>query len=290
MADSTITPAAQVGVAPHIVCPRCHGPLQASAEAVRCGGCDGVYQVEAGVPLLFTSTAADDVAKVKELYDQVAHEYDEVFAGHVTRHYLEKRLAMVRRLLPSRGHLLDVGCGTGALATTLVARGYTVSGADVSPGMLRKARDRGLAAAVASFSTALPFADHTFDLALTVATFHHLDTPLRVALTVLEMARVVRPGGFVLVWDHNPLNPYWPIIMRRVPQDTGEERLVPLGELIADVKAAGLRVVLAERLGLIPDFVPRLLMPLARTAERVVERTPVLSLLAAHNVVVAQKL
>jgi hypothetical protein len=103
------------------------------------------------------------------------------------------------------------------------------------------------------------------------------------------MGRVVRPGGHVLLWDHNPLNPYWPILMKRVPQDSGDERLVPLGEIMADVRAAGLRPVTARRLGLIPDFVPAGLMPLARVAERVVESVPPLSLLAAHNVVIALK-
>jgi hypothetical protein len=103
------------------------------------------------------------------------------------------------------------------------------------------------------------------------------------------MGRVVRSGGYVLLWDHNPLNPYWPILMKRVPQDSGDERLVPLGEILADVRAAGLQLVTARRLGLIPDFVPAGLMPLARTAERLVETVPPLSLVAAHNVVVARK-
>ncbi|MCC7106383.1 MAG: methyltransferase domain-containing protein [Chloroflexi bacterium] len=274
---------------PHVVCPRCHGQLTLLAGRLRCSACGDEYEQEAEIPLLFTSTAADDVAAVKDLYDHVAHEYDAVFAGHVTRHYLDKRLETVERLLPGGGHLLDVGCGTGALAAHLMSRGYTVSGVDVSPGMLSRAVARGLAAAVAGFSSALPFASDTFDLALTVATFHHLDTPLRVALTVLEMARVVRPGGYVLIWDHNPLNPYWPVLMKRVPQDTGDERLVPLGEIVADAKAAGLRILSAQRLGLIPDFVPLRLMPIAEAIERLVEATPLVRSLAAHNVVIARK-
>jgi hypothetical protein len=46
------------------------------------------------------------------------------------------------------------------------------------------------------------------------------------------MGRVVRPAGYVLIWDHNPLNPYWPILMKRVPQDHGDERLVSVWELL----------------------------------------------------------
>ena len=41
--------------------------------------------------------------------------------------------------------------------------------------------------------------------------------------------------------------------------------------------------------GFVPEFVPRLLMPLARLAEAVVERTPLLRRFCAHNVIVATK-
>ena len=83
---------------------------------------------------------------------------------------------------------------------------------------------RGLSGTFAGVTTALPFADNSFDLTLTVATLHHLETPERVAATVDEMGRVVRHGGFVVLWDHNPANPYWPILMKRVPQDSGDEQ------------------------------------------------------------------
>lgn len=290
MASAPGPPTAQPASLPDfLVCPACRGRLAASGERLRCAACSAEYGRESGIPLLFAATgSADDVERVQAHYDHVSYEYDQVFSGHVVRHYLDKRLGVVRSLL-ARGRLLDVGCGTGALAEHLARAGYEVFGVDVSPGMVARAWERGLSGAFAAFSTSLPFADGSFDLTITVATLHHLETPLRVALTVNEMARVTRRGGYVVLWDHNPLNPYWPILMSRVPQDSGEERLVPRGELLADVKAAGLRVVSARRLGLIPDFVPARLMPFARGIETLVEVAPPLSLLAAHNVVVARK-
>jgi hypothetical protein len=62
-----------------------------------------------------------------------------------------------------------------------------------------------------------------------------------------------------------------------------------MSELLADVRAAGLRPVAARRLGLIPDFMPAKLMPAALAAERLAETVPPLTLLAAHNVVIARK-
>ena len=88
---------------------------------------------------------------------------------------------------------------------------------------------------------------------------------------------------------HNPANPYWPILMKRVPQDSGDERLVPLAELLDDVNAAGLQLHRAFRSGFTPDFLPAPLEGLWNLVERVVEITPGLNVLAAHNVVVARK-
>jgi SAM-dependent methyltransferase len=155
--------------------------------------------------------------------------------------------------------------------------------------MVARARARGLAGTYAGVTTALPFAADSFDLALTVATLHHLETPERVAATVSEMARVIRPGGFVVLWDHNPANPYWPILMKRVPQDSGDERLVPLRELLRDVRSAGLQLHRVLRSGFLPDFMPRQLMGTWRWVEKTVEVLPGLNVLAAHNVVVARK-
>ena len=288
MADAYEAEAAAASAIP-VVCPRCHGAFDPRDASLACQRCGTVYPVRDGIPILFGEpTGADDVAHVQTLYDDVADEYDHVFSPHVLNHYLDKRLGVVREILPG-GRVLDVGCGTGALAAHVASDGYNVVGVDASPGMLRQARQRGLAGVYAAFATALPFPDGAFSLAYTVATLHHLETPERVAATIAEMARVVRSGGHVLLWDHNPLNPYWPIIMSRVPQDSGDERLVSLGEILADVQVAGLHVVAARRLGLVPDFTPAPLMPLVRGLERTVETTPLLNRLAAHNVVIARK-
>jgi UDP-glucose 4-epimerase len=76
---------------------------------------------------------------------------------------------------------------------------------------------------------------------------HHIAAPEAVRATLAEMVRVARPGGWVLVWDHNPRNPYWKLLMKRVPQDTGDERLIPERELLAGLRAAGAQVRVVDR-------------------------------------------
>jgi SAM-dependent methyltransferase len=220
-------------------------------------------------------------------FDDIAQEYDASLPGQVVEHYLRKREAFIVAQCED-GRVLDVGCGTGALAVRLAARGLDVVGVDPSAEMLSVLSKRGPGIeAVVADGAALPFPDGEFDLSYCVAVMHHIAEPTAVRRTLAEMVRVVRPGGRVIVWDHNPTNPYWPIVMRRVPQDIGDERLIPASELLDGLRAAGAHPVLTAQTGLVPDFAPRSLMGVFRGLERAFEATPGLRRLCAHNVIVA---
>jgi SAM-dependent methyltransferase len=220
-------------------------------------------------------------------FDAVAPAYDDSLPAHVRAHYRDRRLRAVGALLAT-GSILDVGCGTGELAEALAARGYAMTGLDDSLGMLRVAAGRGARRLVHGSSVSLPFRSASFDLAMTVATLHHVAEASDVRALLIEMVRVAR-GGRVLVWDHNPLNPYWPHLMRRLPQDQDGYRLVPLGEIVDGLRAAGARRIEVVRTGWIPEFAPPLLLPLLRAMEAVLERMPGVRALGAHNVVVASR-
>jgi SAM-dependent methyltransferase len=73
-------------------------------------------------------------------------------------------------------------------------------GIDLSPNMLEQARARGLDVTLGD-ATALPFADATFDVACSFKVLAHVRDIDR---ALAEMARVVRPGGFVLAEFYNP--------------------------------------------------------------------------------------
>ncbi|MGH2866700.1 MAG: class I SAM-dependent methyltransferase [Solirubrobacteraceae bacterium] len=222
-------------------------------------------------------------------FDSIAEAYDESLPAHVVEHYLRKRTEFVLRHC-ALGSGLDVGCGTGALAERLQDRGFQMTGIDPSEGMLDVLRRRVPAVDVVTGSgTALPFADASFDLVLTVAVMHHIADPQDVRATLGEMVRVCRPQGRILVWDHNPRNPYWSHLMARVPQDIGEERLISEQEVLGGLRAAGAQILLSRQLGLVPDFVPARALDAATRLERAVERTPLVRRLGAHNVVLATR-
>ncbi|MCL4267825.1 MAG: methyltransferase domain-containing protein [Anaerolineae bacterium] len=105
--------------------------------------------------------------------------------------------------VPSGGSILDVGCGVGRHLVYLGGRGFRVAGVDISPGGVRLAvaacAERHIAADVrASDMTTLPWADMTFDAALSTSAIHH---QLRVGMvqTLAETWRVLKPGGLLLV-------------------------------------------------------------------------------------------
>lgn len=120
---------------------------------------------------------------------------------------LHERLADLAELAPGET-VLDVGCGTGSLALAAKARvgaGGTAHGIDASREMIgrasRKAQRRRISVdfRIASVE-ALPFPDHSFDVVFNTLMLHHLPRPLRRAC-VVEITRVLRPGGRVLVAD-----------------------------------------------------------------------------------------
>ena len=93
--------------------------------------------------------------------------------------------------------VLDVGCGTGVLTLTVARAGGIVTGADLTPQLLERARENArLASLEAEFEEAdvedLPYADDLFDVVL--SQFGHMFGP-QPEVTVKEMTRVLKPGG-----------------------------------------------------------------------------------------------
>jgi SAM-dependent methyltransferase len=223
----------------------------------------------------------------EEHFDAVAAEYEETIPSHVMAHLTRRRVALAESLLPPEGRVLDVGCGTGEFLASLPG-GYRKAGADVSEAMLEVARAKGLEVTRAP-GDALPYPDDDFDLATTFAVLHHIIDPAKVRGTISEMCRVVRPGGAVLVWDHNPLNPYWPILMRKLPQDQGDEKLVPARLILEALRMSGMADIRLRRWTFMPEFTPKRALPAVARLERRLERVPGLRALAAHNVVTARR-
>jgi ubiquinone/menaquinone biosynthesis C-methylase UbiE len=108
---------------------------------------------------------------------------------------------LVRRYGAGRD-VLECGVGTGLLLDRIARFAGSTKGVDLSPGMLEKARSRGLDVQVASV-TELPFGAASFDVTCSFKVLAHVP---EIGRALAEMARVTRPGGVVLAEFYNPLS------------------------------------------------------------------------------------
>lgn len=182
-----------------------------------------------------------DTIEARVERERSAHTEDDVL-GRSTQ--LKDRFAHIwrypalRRLLGTlEGHLsnldgkrvLDLGCGRGERSLTLLERGATVDGIDISAVYIGQADEEARAAGftserftfVAGDAHHLPYDDATFDYVVGEGILHHLD--LDIALG--EVHRVLKPGGRALF--HEPLldNPLLKFFRVLTPKARTEDEL-----------------------------------------------------------------
>jgi SAM-dependent methyltransferase len=168
------------------------------------------------------------------------------FAG---KRMLFKRL-LARRLNASAVRILDIGCGTGAVAVDFGARGWLCA-CDRSTDALAFARSRGVVNVVASDAASLPFADGSFDLVLAFDVIEHVEDDRAM---LRELRRVLRPGGAIAI--HVPA---WPSLWSRHDEILEHKRRYTRRSLSALLAAGDMRV---EYMGWASAtiFLPALLM------------------------------
>ncbi|MDO8682220.1 MAG: class I SAM-dependent methyltransferase [Armatimonadota bacterium] len=102
---------------------------------------------------------------------------------------------------------LDVGCGVGLTDHLLSDSLGTLHGADLDERAIESASKANPSAHYHTYDgETLPFPDDTFDLVFAINVMHHVP-PKNWDSFTLEMRRVVKTGGLVMVFEHNPINP-----------------------------------------------------------------------------------
>ena len=156
--------------------------------------------------------------------------------------------------------VLDLGCGTGHSTLALAARAGRVVGLDLTDAMLAEARhlarERGVVNA--SFergdAEAVPYPDACFDVVTSRVSAHHYARPER---AVQEAARVLRPGGLLVVSDSvAPEDPAQDTLLNAVEllRDPSHVRNHRVSEWCGWLRAAGFAPEVVGRYDMLLDF------------------------------------
>lgn len=129
---------------------------------------------------------------------------------------MKSYMAAAAALHVPAGVVLDVGCGMGGDLARLDAQGLTGIGIDSSVSMLSTARSRFRLPLVQGDAARLPLRDGSIDGCRIERVLQHVISP---RVVVDEIARVVRPGGFVAAFDTD---------FRRYIVETDDEALADL--------------------------------------------------------------
>jgi demethylmenaquinone methyltransferase/2-methoxy-6-polyprenyl-1,4-benzoquinol methylase len=151
----------------------------------------------------------------RDLFDPLPARYDRLAEILSFGQNGRWRSAMVDRVLPADGVILDVASGTAGVALQLERRGGAkVVGVDLTEAMLRQGRQRVAAAGkgnriglVAGRAEQLPFPDRHFDALTVTYLLRYVQDP---QATLTELARVLRPGGIMASLEFAvPAGPVW---------------------------------------------------------------------------------
>lgn len=148
--------------------------------------------------------------RVRQLFDAKAPTWSAKYApkGRLTGR-LTRLADAVTYYTPAGGSVLDLGCGTGELATAIAAAGMRTTGCDISPEMLSRAAAADPSGMVDWVQLdpgwqRLPFGPETFDAVAAASVLEYVEDPVTV---LRECGRVLRPGGFVLCTAPDPRHP-----------------------------------------------------------------------------------
>ncbi len=136
---------------------------------------------------------------IRDEYFRIASYYDRIIGPLV----MPVRRGVCRMVLKHGfKKILDICCGTGSQCIMLGSLGFSVTGVDISPAMLRVARQksRGQIPFHAADAASLPFPDDSFDCAILSFALHEKEEKSRHRI-LAEAKRVLDPGGRIVIVD-----------------------------------------------------------------------------------------
>jgi ubiquinone/menaquinone biosynthesis C-methylase UbiE len=135
----------------------------------------------------------ESTREVADRFDRVSASYDAT-REQLTMHALDRVEALLRK--DGVVSVLEAGVGTGRMAIPLQERGFDITGLDLSPGMLLKAKEKGIRKLVIAEASNPPFRRKTIDAVLLAHVLQLLEDP---ALTFRRLSEVAKKEIYVFL-------------------------------------------------------------------------------------------
>jgi SAM-dependent methyltransferase len=201
----------------------------------------------------------------KPKFDQYADTYNDLhrestrIAGEGPDYFAAYKVGFLSDHLRKSAHpstdILDFGCGVGNCLAHLVRTfpNSRIHGLDVSSASIDAAREKFPSVNFGVIEASLPLDDSSIDVAIAVGVYHHMVPAERQKWTD-ELRRIIRPGGILYIFEHNPLNPITQKIVRECPFDD-DAILLPKRESVGLMRASGFKDISVDYV----MFFPRVL-------------------------------
>jgi 2-polyprenyl-3-methyl-5-hydroxy-6-metoxy-1,4-benzoquinol methylase len=185
-------------------------------------------------------SATEEGSRKRELtHDRLVDRFDDLMDDYDLGRRIDVLVSQFLGSMDISGRLvLDAGCGVGGVTRALVARGACVIALDVGPRLAKETHDRCGCQSMVGTLTSLGLRSNSFDAVLSSEAIEHTPDPER---SILELFRVVKPGGHLVISTPNRLwqgpvrlasslglRPYdgfenflWPGRLRRILEEAG---------------------------------------------------------------------
>jgi SAM-dependent methyltransferase len=208
------------------------------------------------------------IERRKAQFDRYAESYTDMHAqsvrmsGEEPDYFAGMKLDFVARnaALSQREPVdfLDFGCGIGGSLGHIarVAPGARIKAADISNDSVMLAKASHPNVEFGLIDDRIPFEEASVDIAMAACVFHHIEPAMRVHWAS-ELRRVLRPGGTMFIFEHNPVNPLTRRVVSECPFDE-DAILLPSRESRELLGAVGFRDVRLDYIMFFPKFLSAL--------------------------------